>query len=67
MAARERRTELRYQPNKHLFYSDGEIEATHYPDTRSTTIRRCDGSQYVAFNFDTLSEMVDYIRELRMA
>ena len=60
-------TELRFAPEKHLFYTDGEIEACYYPSTNQITISKLDGSRYLAFNFRTLSELVDYIRELNIA
>lgn len=61
-----RETELRFEPEKHLFYTDYEIAATYYPSTKQITIRKLDGTRYVAFNFKTLSELVDYIRDLRI-
>lgn len=60
-------TELRFTPEKHLFYTDGDIEATYYPSTKQITLQKVDGSRYVAFNFKTISELVDYIRELNIA
>ncbi len=62
-----RETELRFTPEKHLFYTDNDIEATYYPSTKQITIRKCDGSRFVAFNFRTISELVDYIRDLDMS
>lgn len=66
MAAREgeRQTELRFEPERHLFYTDGEIECCYYPGTRSVEARRMDGSEYMAFNFESLGEFVNYVRAL---
>lgn len=59
-------TELRFTPEKHLLYTDNDIEATYYPSTKQIIIHKCDGSRFVAFNFRTISELVDYIRDLNI-
>ena len=60
-------THLVYEPVKHLVYAGDSFECTYYPSTRNVCIRNYDDTEFVTFNFDSLSEFVDYVRHMRLS